>query len=295
MFFSMNFKRVFSIIKFAFELGVIVVFLYLLVSKWGDVSALLLEGNYYVLLLVSIMLAGAHLLAPLAAKHILNIVNVNASYSFLLRIHLARLPAKYVPGGVWHTVGRAVDLLHLGIAKEKVVRLFFYENAFAVIVAAFLGGFLYFCAYFEVMRFVVPCFFTILLAVLLLIRQMQWKVPRKMRLFVFCFFIYVCAWFCLALGFALYVWSFISHDLVDITLVISSYLLAWVAGMLAVFSPQGMGVFEYVFSSLLWGADYSVSILVVLGAYRILVFVVDGIIWMLFKLSVCNYKFGSDI
>jgi hypothetical protein len=137
------------------------------------------------------------LLAPLAAKHILNIVNVNASYSFLLRIHLARLPAKYVPGGVWHTVGRAVDLLHLGIAKEKVVRLFFYENAFAVIVAAFLGGFLYFCAYFEVMRFVVPCFFTILLAVLLLIRQMQWKVPRKMRLFVFCFF-YICM--CLVLS-----------------------------------------------------------------------------------------------
>lgn len=295
MLFSMDLKRVFAIIKFAFELAIIVVFLYFFVAKWSDVSVLLHDANYYVLLLVSIALGCAHLLAPLAAKYILGVLNVNISYSLLLKIHLVRLPAKYVPGGVWHTVGRGMDLFRLGISKEKVARLFFYENAFAVIVAAFLGGFLYFCAYLEIMRFVVLCFLVILLAVLLFLRKMLCKVSRKTRLFISCFVIYVCAWLCLALGFALYVFSFIAHDLVDVTFVISSYLLAWVAGMLAVFSPQGMGVFEYVFSSLLWGADFSASILVVLGGYRILVFLADGFIWLLFKLSVCNYKFGTNI
>lgn len=294
MFASVEAKRFLGFAKLLFELGLVLVFVYLCTIKWGDISAIVSGVDYRILLLVVLVLTLAHIAAPLAAKQILAMQGVHASYVFLFRIHVLRLPGKYIPGGIWHSVGRAMDMLDVGISKASVARLFFYENLFAVLVAASVGLLLHFSVIFEVFLCVMAFVFFGALASILFVCKTGPALRTKVSLIALCVAIYVVAWLCLATGFVLYLWSLIPFDVSEVAAVISSYLLAWVAGVLAIFAPQGMGVFEYVFSALLWGKDVSVSVLIVIGGYRILVFLVDVLFWLFFKLTLLCFRYGDN-
>jgi hypothetical protein len=59
----------------------------------------------------------------------------------------------------------------------------------------------------------------------------------------------------------------------------SAYLLSWGIGFLAIFAPQGIGVFEVAAAELLRGSASLTSIAALLAGFRLVILVADAIMW----------------
>ncbi len=79
-------------------------------------------------------------MSPLFAAVVFRGSGSNMSYQCALRIHLANLPARYIPGGIWHTVGRIVAFRELGFDANRISLFVLLENLLAAAVAFLLGG-----------------------------------------------------------------------------------------------------------------------------------------------------------
>ena len=85
---------------------------FLAIAGWQsrDAFSTILDDANPVRLLAAIALTGClHLLSPVVTWRILRELGPDVSYGTLMRIHVHRLPARYLPGGIWHTVSRAVE------------------------------------------------------------------------------------------------------------------------------------------------------------------------------------------
>jgi len=81
-----------------------------------------------------------HALSPLFSMLIFRARNVPLSYKTSARIHIANLPARYIPGGIWHTVGRIAGFREMDINQRDISIFVFLENLLAVCVAFMIGG-----------------------------------------------------------------------------------------------------------------------------------------------------------
>ena len=59
-----------------------------------------------------------HLLAPFSPLLILKSFKYPLRYHQVLNIYISRLPARYLPGGIWHTVSRLVDFINMASPKD---------------------------------------------------------------------------------------------------------------------------------------------------------------------------------
>lgn len=79
-----------------------------------DIASLWEASDGSLLVMACVVLAVAHFLLPVASREIFHLTGVNVDYRVLLRIHICRLPARYLPRGIWRTVGRAAERGKLG-------------------------------------------------------------------------------------------------------------------------------------------------------------------------------------
>ena len=79
-----------------------------------------------------------HLLSPFMAVVVLNGSGSKVSWSQAFATHASRLPARYVPGGVWHTVGRVMDYHEQGVKPRHLTAFVVLENGLAA--TCTLGG-----------------------------------------------------------------------------------------------------------------------------------------------------------
>src|SRR6185503_4564017 len=94
-----------------------------------------------------------HFLSPLVAVIILG-QSRRLHYRDAFVIHASRLPSKYLPGGIWHTVARVADFRGIGYSPSLLAEFVLFENAVAAAIALFLGGLL--SALFGVLQFRIP-------------------------------------------------------------------------------------------------------------------------------------------
>ncbi len=59
-----------------------------------------------------------------------------------------------------------------------------------------------------------------------------------------------------------------------------AYLFSWGVGFIAIFAPQGIGVFEVVAADLMRGAGTFMSVAALLGGFRIIVLAADATVWV---------------
>ena len=97
-------------------------------------------AQWNLLLLASLFLILPHFVSAKATVMILKACGMSISYRLALQIHISRLPARYLPGGVWHSVGRMMDFHTLGVKPSQLTALFLLENILAIAVAFLLGG-----------------------------------------------------------------------------------------------------------------------------------------------------------
>lgn len=230
-----------------------------------------------------------HLLSPSFATVVFRGNGIAINYRDALRIHLANLPARYIPGGIWHTVGRIVAFRGLGIDATRLSLFVLLENVLAVAVAFLMGGGLLFLyrGMDEWGGLALVCamaggLVVLFLPVLLHFWMSGRSVSMSIKHYFGGFIIFVMSWSIASTSFVLFVSAFTALPL-DMPLMetAAAYLFSWGVGFLAVFAPQGIGVFEVTAGELLRGSMALGSVAVLLAGFRAVILVADLLAWLL--------------
>ncbi len=214
------------------------------------------------------------------------------NFSTLLFIYLNRIPAKYLPGGIWQTFARAYDLSSLGVNKKDIALLVFYENFWSVYVASMLATAGIFAL--ETNTVYVQWTMVLLLAGLCLppiffvLRKQDYILPVSayLKLSAVC----ILFWLCASFSFLCYLNSLdIMSSNYHPLLLMFHYLFSYVVGFVSIFAPQGIGVFEVVLSQ---AGSFTIpleELVVILLGFRFIVLISDLLVWLAY-FALVKYK-----
>lgn len=275
------FRRVFAASRWAFGPAAIV---FLMVAAWQTRAAfttVLAQVQLLPLLVTVALWSLLHLLTPVFTWLVLRECGSDISYRTALGIHVGRLPARYLPGGIWHTVSRVMDLHRLGVGRAELSTLVLLENLVPVAVALSLaGGFLLLADGNRLAALAALSGGVLLLACLPVV--LRHRLLLRGRPFASTIYLKAAAtttafWLVAATAFACY-WSAFpaAHAGHPVAEVYAAYLLAWVAGFVSVFAPQGIGVFESVTGVLLQGALPFAGVAVLAAGFRAAILAADA-------------------
>lgn len=253
-----------------------------------SVFAVVIDQTRPVHVLAAAMLwALLHLVTPLFTRIVLLEVGADVAYRTLLGIHVARLPARYLPGGIWHTVSRAMDLHRLGTTRAQLSIMILLENAVPAASALMLGGFALvltgnatWLAHAAAAAGIAALGITFLL-----LRHRALRQSRALTLHGYLKLVAVTSFFWLVAATAFYCyWTAFpaARDDMPALQLYGAYLLAWVAGFVTVFAPQGVGVFEYVAGLFLRGALTFGGTAVLVAGFRLTILGADMLAFGIF-------------
>lgn len=250
----------------------------------GDLTPNLASLSVPYLLLAWLCWAGAQWIGPLTTLGFARIFDLRLGYRELSLISVLRLPAKYLPGGIWQSVSRFTAYRRLEVSKSDSFFILVAEHLLALGVSVALGAAL--LHYLEGTQFFYGIAAWALTGALALLTIMVLKVfsargtGRQVLLGVLISILAtVVFWVVAAASFCAYWAATFGQDGVDILRVAACYLLAWAAGFLTLFAPQGLGVFEWVGGHLLpseWPFDATV---IAVAGFRILTIAADLSAW----------------
>ena len=227
----------------------------------------------------------AHLLAPWSSTIVLGALDARVRYRDLLAIHVARLPARYLPGGIWHTVSRVMDLHRRGIGRRELTIMVVLENSLPLATAALLGG-ACLCIAGNVRW---PAVAAVAAAPLVLgaawialrHRRLRPDGPFGLRPFLAATGASAVFWLLAAASFYSYWCAFPdARASAGALQIVGTYLVAWAAGFASVFAPQGLGVFEAVAAMFLQGGLGFASAAVLVAGFRLVLLAADLLAWL---------------
>lgn len=228
-----------------------------------------------------------HLMSPLLSTLIFRARSYPLSYRTAAGIHIANLPARYVPGGIWHTVGRIAGFQDLGISQRDIGVFVFLENILAICVAFVIGGSV--VAWFqnmqgwgEIAAFAVVGGLALLFAspFILSLRIIKDKGRFPARDFLGSVLVVAFSWCVGAAAFVIYLTAFPGLELQASPLETGgAYLFSWGVGFISVFAPQGIGVFEVVAADLMRGSSTLTGTAALLAGFRFIVLSADALAW----------------
>ena len=225
--------------------------------------------------------------APLLAVIMFRACGLQVSWSQAFAIHAARLPARYVPGGVWHTVGRVMDYKDLGAKPRHLTSFVVLENGLAVTVALAIGGAAVFATRGSDTMGLIALASSISGVVTIPVlwfainrRILQGSERLSFAAFAAAVGLMVAIWSMATLAFLVYLDAFPSsvgdHSHLELG---GIYLFSWGVGFLAVFAPQGIGVFELVSSKLMQSPLGFIGFAALIGGFRLVVLIADLSVW----------------
>lgn len=277
-------RKVLPYWKLVLESVLIAIFIGYGIHHKEEVLIIIQSFSPWVLSLCMFFYSLSHLLAAGTAKALFRANGYPLSYRMFLSIHIQRLPAKYVPGGIWQTIGRGSDLVQQKIPMRTVVKILLLEQLLSIWWAGVLGFSLALLTFNSDIRLII---FIILLAVLFTASAIVVFIPvfkpslglliktaRSPTVSIY----YIAGWCCLAVAFTCYALhsGIMQNNPFQIA---ASYLVSWMLGALAFFAPQGMGVFELSMQNLAFYSEGTTKTLWLIGSYRIIVLSSDLILW----------------
>lgn len=243
------------------------------------------EANTELLLLAIALWCLMHALSPLFVYLI--VAGDGVSLRTVYRIHLKNIPARYIPGGIWGTVGRVADLAASGARRGTLVTFVGLENFAGLTMASALGALMLISTRgWWAMEGSAGVIFLLCGAAVL-------AAPLAARLpavrghwtavgvpYVRAMTVVAASWIVAALSFTAY-YASVTPARSDISVVdvAGAYLISWAAGFVAVFAPQGIGVFEVVASSLLKGSSPLAQTAVLFAGFRVVILLADLLVW----------------
>jgi len=235
--------------------------------------------------------AALHLLAPISTKIVFSSLGSAMPYSDLLNIYISRLPARYLPGGIWHTVGRLYDYRAFGIPRTQVTILALTDTFFPCLITFFLGGgYLWLTGEKSVLSSIEGMTALFSCSILVLIPFLvKWKLYSTWvnsfnlhySLLIMLSFSF---WIIASIAFLFYYSSisFYAHQM-PLPHVAATYIFSWGIGYISIFAPQGIGVFELVAGKLMELPMTLGGAVAFLAGFRIVAFTADGLVWLLYR------------
>ena len=268
---------------------------FLLYVAWkahADILRIFSEASFGLLLMATGFWLCMHAIAPLFAVSILRTGDGGLDYRTAAKVHLSSLPARYVPGGVWHSVSRVLQLRQQGIAAGDLAVFVFLENVLALFLACLLGIIFLLVSndIDQLTVLLVGAGIACLVVLLAVPRVLRSKLLNNGRTvppgsYFTAILIVAFSWCIAAASFVCFHESLASGFAGQSVLsVAGTYLLAWAAGFAAFFAPQGIGVFEYVAAELLRDGRSIGTTAVLVAGFRVVILVADVIAWVLFRL-----------
>ena len=266
------------------------------VFKNSDLLEDLFSKAKPVFLIYAVLLwASLHLLAPISPQLILRSLGYSLPYKKLLKIYITRLPARYLPGGVWHTVGRLADYRSCGITKRHLSFLAFFETVFPIPVTFFIGGTLLWLYSPGTLPNSLGIPSTVISFVILLVPffLLIWNPFKKYSpagstfFYLSLLFISFIFWFLAASSFIFYFNSVVLDKTVHqpLSSLAGAYIFSWGTGYISIFAPQGIGVFEVVAGKLI---DLPMSLgssVAFLAGFRLIALMADLLIYFSYLLN----------
>jgi len=207
-----------------------------------------------------------------------------------LEAAIAAIPARYLPGSIWYATGRVSHLRSAGTPAVTLAVVAVLETLLSFVVAVTLGSGLLLAAGFDDSRLGVVALG--LVAVSLALVSSPWVVnplvgwvAARRRLgevptLGWRAYLELCGhlvgfWAASAAAFVSYLAAFPAIEVPSLVRTVGTFLLAWAAGFVALFAPQGAGVFEATLAGLLDGPVAALA--VVIAGYRALTAVRDAV------------------
>lgn len=211
-------------------------------------------------------------------------------------IHINRLPARYIPGGIWHTVARFSDFKQIGLTSRQLTALFILENILSLALALLMGG-AFLMLYQITPLWLIICSGGITFGGVLLVLSpyitnrfvLQESDSISTKAYIKATLLLTIYWLLAASVFALYIEALLGDSNHEIARMGGVYLFSWGMGYLAFFAPQGVGVFEFVAGNLMHGELNLASAAILIAGFRVVILCADILAWgflnifMLFK------------
>lgn len=226
----------------------------------------------------------AQWIGPIATTAFARALDVPMGYRELALISILRLPAKYLPGGIWQSVARFTAYGQREVSSTTSLSILVAEHLFALGASVALGALLLMHAgntpfEYEIAAWLlVGALLLLVLAALWILRIGKWK-PNGVSCIVKVIVSATLFWIAAATAFCAYWTAVVGLGETDVLRVAACYLLSWAAGFVAVFAPQGLGVFEWVAAHLLQSAQPSSVIVTAIAGFRLVAIAGDMSAW----------------
>jgi glycosyltransferase 2 family protein len=173
---------------------------------------------------------------------------------------------KYIPGSIWQYAGRAAVARANGIPVGPVGVSLGVEFVAAAIAAGSMAGFL------------LGWWGALIIAAVGVV-LVAGRRPTQSRLPAFvtttATLLYLPVWLLLGTSFWLCARGLVAVPVHDLALYVGAFSVAWLAGLLAIYAPGGLGVREAVLVALLHGRIGAADALVVAAASRLMLILAD--------------------
>ncbi|HNP63301.1 MAG TPA: hypothetical protein PKH39_05155 [Woeseiaceae bacterium] len=271
-----------------------VAFAFLLYFAWrsrSDLASLIRNASLLYIALAAIVWGMLHALSPLIAVVLLNACGANVSWRQAFATHAARLPARYLPGGIWHTVGRGMDYRAQGVDARQLSAFVFLENALAASITLAVGGAIVFATRGDntlgTIAGLAGLAGAIGLPVLLVVintRVLGGENRLATAAYLQSIVLVLVFWAGAAVAFLLYLNAFPESTGPYSSIEMAGiYLFSWGVGFLAIFAPQGIGVFELVASELMASPIGFMGLAALIAGFRVVVLFADIAVWLIFQ------------
>ena len=272
-----------------------VAFGFLLYFAWqsrGELGELLGNASLSYLFLAAVVWASLHALSPVLAVIVFNTCGANVSWQQAFSTHAARLPARYLPGGIWHTVGRVIDYREQGVHSRHISAFVLLENGLAAVVTLAIGGAIVFSmrgtdslGSIAGMASLAAIFALPVMAYVINSRVLQHPNRMSFATHLQSLMVVTLFWAGAAAAFLLYLSAFPSSTGVYSYIEMAGiYLFSWGVGFVSIFAPQGIGVFEFVASELIEGPIGFMGLAALIAGFRVIVLFADIAVWSIYQL-----------
>ena len=248
-------NKLLTIAKWVWIIAVVIAGGYFLITNWEKMTTYFKQVPLGNLLLSGLFLIAAKLFLVFFSKFSLEKEGTSLPYKSLFRVVAITQLGKYIPGGIWHFVGRYNAYHNHQVSIKKSTKALISENIWmlsgAIVIGSLLGLFSTLGnTLLEKIHLPTSLVAVFLYAALILIlwitglyiyeRIFLKQKPERMEMLRL-FAIQVITWSLLGISFYMILPKSAAATLLD---VIFGYTLSWAIGYVMIFAPGGIGIRE---------------------------------------------------
>ena len=249
-------KTLITLLKWAWIAAIFIFIVFFISKNYYELEQSLKKIHTYYICLSFICILNAKILLVFFMYCVIQSIGQNMSLSSCFRIYNISQLGKYLPGNIWHFVGKAAAYKNKGFTLTNIKEALIVENLWLVFSALVFGFVLIFIFEFALLKGLITAninYLIVLIGVIPLVVFMTWKILKidlwhiilNYRLSAKIITIQIFIWTFLGLGFGVLIIPFISEN-TSLLMITGLYAMAYSIGFVTPFAPAGIGIREGV-------------------------------------------------